>query len=548
MAAAAVVPVLFAGVALCQSTDWTGSDGSSWSDPGNWDNGVPSQSSEDVNIISGSTATVDYDYTGPTVSLGTLSLDNTNGGTETVQISTNNIALNDAYVGVNGNGAFIQSGGSLTLETFSSMELGANAGSTGSYVLSGSGSLSGSVDVGENGCGVFNQSGGSNTEEQLELGAGGGSSGTYLLSGSGVLTADVMSVGMSSGSTASFSQSGGTFTLNNQIIVGGASGATGIFNLSGGVISTPTVGEEFVGYRGDGVFNQTGGTNIVGSPTQTEDDVDVGFGSGSNGVFNLSGGELIDYGFLQLGSGGTGIFTVSNQGELVVKANVYVQPHGEFVISGGCAIIGGLDFSSIGGGGLANINSALMIDPRYPFATSDGAIQGYIKSGQIIGTYAAANGLYIAYAGGSDPGVIDPNLLPGEFVVEPDIAGDADMNGVVNFHDLQMLLANFGNLGYWDQGNFNNHPTIDFDDLQMLLGNFSDSKTLSDSELAGIEDLVGQFGYIADANGDNNGFSLVAVPEPASLGLLAVGATLLAARRRGCSSPCSCAWRPGTRR
>ena len=168
----------------------------------------------------------------------------------------------------------------------------------------------------------------------------------------------------------------------------------------------------------------------------------------------------------------------------------------------------------------------------YSGTSPEAAVQQYINNGQIVSSFASSNmGYGIAYADGSD-GTQDSNLKAGQVVIEADLNGDADMNGTVNFHDLQVLLGGFGNAGFWDQGNFNGHSTVDFNDLQLLLGNFGGSTSLSYSELSGIKNLVGEFGYEATPNSDGVGFTLTAVPEPASMSLLAVGGFGLLARRR----------------
>jgi fibronectin-binding autotransporter adhesin len=162
--------------------------------------------------------------------------------------------------------------------------------------------------------------------------------------------------------------------------------------------------------------------------------------------------------------------------------------------------------------------------------TSELTVQKYIESGSIISTYAAADGLLVAYADGSD-GVI-AGLPAGEIVIEPALAGDTDLNGTVNIHDLQNLLSDFNAPGYWDQGNFNGHSVVDISDLQALLTNFNTSVTLSYSELAGIENIAGEFGDVAIPNAEGFGFALVSVPEPASMALVLVATTSLLRRRR----------------
>jgi len=198
-------------------------------------------------------------------------------------------------------------------------------------------------------------------------------------------------------------------------------------------------------------------------------------------------------------------------------------------ISGTVATVGGL---SIATGGAVNVNSALLLtsDSGSSSATQT-TIQQYIASGAITSTFAATNGLGIAYGDGSDTSVLNPNLQPGQVVIEPDLMGDADLNGAVNFHDLQVLLGNFGSAGFWDQGNFNGDATVDFNDLQLLLNNFGDSITLSYARLSAIENVVGQFGAVAEPNADGVGFTLTSVPEPASMLCIAPAFAILMRRR-----------------
>jgi fibronectin-binding autotransporter adhesin len=189
-------------------------------------------------------------------------------------------------------------------------------------------------------------------------------------------------------------------------------------------------------------------------------------------------------------------------------------------------------------------NALLISDGGSP-ATAEAAIQQYVENGQagptnngggiIISTYAALNGLLVAYADASDPNMAGTKLAtenPGDIVIESALAGDTDLNGTVNIHDLQNLLSDFNAPGYWDQGNFNGHATVDISDLQALLTNFNTSVTLSFAQLSGIENLVGEFGDTAIPNPNGAGFTLVAVPEPAGLALVALGTVGMLKRRR----------------
>jgi photosystem II stability/assembly factor-like uncharacterized protein len=54
------------------------------------------------------------------------------------------------------------------------------------------------------------------------------------------------------------------------------------------------------------------------------------------------------------------------------------------------------------------------------------------------------------------------------------LAGDADLNGIVNFDDLLRLAANYNAAGrYWSEGDFNYDGTVNFDDLLLLAARYN---------------------------------------------------------------------------
>jgi T5SS/PEP-CTERM-associated repeat protein len=277
----------------------------------------------DVGLGSGSTGTVTLTDAGTkwTSSAGTITVGDAGTGTLTIQngagLSAQNEVIGNSHVGtVN------LSGGSNSVTD--TLTLGAKAGATGTYNLSGTGSLTVAgqgmsnptfaMTVGDSGTGYFFQKGGTNTVNGLSLvigkndfgsyvqsagetsvgtslfvGGGGGvttGTGQYLLSGSGTLTATEDEYAGFTG-TGTFKQSGGTNTTAG-LYVGAGSSGSGTYDLSGpGVLKTAVeilgkhlVGTSSVGSKG--VFNQTGGTNQAGALL-------VGAGPSS---YNLSAGTL----------------------------------------------------------------------------------------------------------------------------------------------------------------------------------------------------------------------------------------------------------------
>ena len=153
------------------------------------------------------------------------------GGTGTFNLSdAGNLSIgNILRIGrdVGSSGSFTQSGGSLSV---TDIEIG-NAG-RGVYSLSG-GSLQviSDTNVGYGGTGTFNLSDAGNFSigNTLNIGRDAGSSGSFTQSG-GSLSSSWLALGI--GGTGAFSQTGGTNTIANSLTMGSNTGATGTYALS----------------------------------------------------------------------------------------------------------------------------------------------------------------------------------------------------------------------------------------------------------------------------------------------------------------------------
>jgi hypothetical protein len=131
----------------------------------------------------------------------------------------------------------------------------------------------------------------------------------------------------------------------------------------------------------------------------------------------------------------------------------------------------------------------------------------------------------LGYAAGSDPAVTGlGGMLSGQsfdaasVLVKFTLNGDANLDGTVGFADLGLLLSNYGQAGDWTKGDSNYDGTIGFGDLGALLSNYGQGG-LDAPALA----LLAEYGITVDPT---------VVPEPGTLGLLAIGAAGLLARRR----------------
>jgi hypothetical protein len=135
---------------------------------------------------------------------------------------------------------------------------------------------------------------------------------------------------------------------------------------------------------------------------------------------------------------------------------------------------------------------------------------GYADGNVDIGTPAAANQVLIKFT----------------------LAGDALLNGTVNFNDLDIVGQHLNTTGNdWVQGNFNYDPNgvVNFNDLDIIAQNLNKSLNDSSDSLGGTIMPLGQSASLAISNS-------IALPEPSALALVMCAATLAARRRRRASA------------
>jgi hypothetical protein len=274
----------------------------------------------------------------------------------------------DAYIGYEGQGSLVQSGGTFTVDPNLRLFVAYESSSSGTVALSG-GTLNGGDNefVGRAGTGTFLHTGGTNSVARaIILGSSSGSQGRYELSGSGLLLGQELRVGSSgdgqmvqTGGTVTLEMttttSSGTVTIGGTTWIGTDAGSTGTYQLSGGAHSADAM---YIGNYGSGSVIQTGGANDAS--------LQMGVLHGSQGLYKLSGGTLTSYALMlatygtarfqhngptyTLGShlyagwesGGLGQYELS-AGTLDVTGNAYLGIRGrsEFTQAGGAAKFGG---------------------------------------------------------------------------------------------------------------------------------------------------------------------------------------------------------------
>jgi hypothetical protein len=297
---------------------------------------------EFVGAFSGGNGTVTQSG-GSNADNGGMTIGNAAGSVGTYNLS-GNATINDGniVIGMDGNGSFNQTGGSVAAAGSgpSALILGADPTGHGTYILSaGSLTIAGQEEtIGgfHGGTGIFQQSGGNNQAGDLAINAGG----SYTLSAGNLTSNSVEEI-----NAGTFTQTGGSNNLSNQLIVGGLGAAS--YSLSGGFLSIGTLGFEDIGGGTDGgaifspadKFTQTGGAN------NDNGDLEVGV-NGATGTYSLSNGSLTvgisptNFVEANIGvSGGTGIFNQSS-GSVSFNGSLNIgtgggNSNGSYTLSGG---------------------------------------------------------------------------------------------------------------------------------------------------------------------------------------------------------------------
>jgi len=308
-------------------------------------------------------------------------------------------------------------------------------------------------------------------------------------------------------------------------------------------------------------LNAVGGTNAYVNVTQGNAEIDLSTSLVGNATMKVATGSTLTFGSpLLLGSntlvqsGGTTVLNggltdntggTNGVGVVSVASGTLKLGH-----SSGVSSIGGV---TVTGGTFDVGNNTLLIN--YALAAGTGTVVDPIATvvsyltagynakwlsvpGAIVSSDVAASDVTqtkldydIGYADGAD-GLVS-TVPSGTIEIMPTLAGDAKLQGNVVFGDFQVLAQYFGHAGTsWDEGDFTYSGTTNFGDFQLLAQDFGQSAGgLTAGEFTSMNSFAHEFGYelVADPGG---GFSMAVVPEPASLGLLSLGAIGLLGRRR----------------
>ena len=281
------------------------------------------------------------------------------------------------------------------------LRLGDNAGSSGTYSLSGTGQLSARNErIGNDGTGMFTQTSGTNTiSNYLTV----GNNGTYELSGTGQLSATFEDI------YGTFTHTGGTHTvIGDPVFPGFGMGLRGggTYEISGGTLTAVTI---VVGLNGSGTFTVTGNDPIIELVSYTQTDTGT-----LESKFDGDGISTIDVGAI---ASFDGIWNVVDLGG---------APFGTFnilVATGG--IVGGFD-------------SVLLPDADWSWGIDNGTTLWVQHVPTLLPGDANRDGMVSA----DDYASVQAHF--GD-TGDPGIPGDANGTGTVSADDYASVQANFGN-------------------------------------------------------------------------------------------------------
>jgi autotransporter-associated beta strand protein len=390
------------------------------------------------------------------------------GDIDPFDVSTCN-NLTTGYIGENAAGALTVDGGSNLLSDYG--YIGYSSATTGLVSVNGPGSSwtnsdslyvgagstwlnRGNLFVGYGGTGTVTQTGGTDTVAGiLYFGHDTASSGTYNLTG-GVLALHGLAAGSG---TAAFNFGGGTLRADARVASALPITLTGI----GGNANVNTNG---YAVSLSGTLSGAGGLTKTGQGTLT-----LAGANSYNGLTTVAGGVL------QLA--GAGVGTPSAWDPVLNLSGADLQP-------------GKLVFDYSAGGSATN-----------PVAT----VRSDLKNGLIHSTTAPSY-CTIGYDDNNSTG----HGVANGVMLEVAVAGDTNLDGVVNANDLSTVLADWGKTGQtWAQGDVNYDGVVNAKDLSTVLANWG--KTMPSVYNSPLGGLAGAAGPCS------------AVPEPGTLALLAAG-------------------------
>jgi hypothetical protein len=390
--------------------------------------------------------------------------------------------------------------------------------------------------------------GGGYTNGDFGVGAGGGG-GSYIASSAIATLAEVSGIGSPNGGGE-----GGSEIIISSVLTWNNTGGSGDGltwdaaqqNWNAGYAPTAYADGSGVIFNDSNNGNYAVSLNVTAAPASIVVNNSAGnytiSGTGSiggTGSFTKMGTSTLTLSTVNTYSGGTTI----SAGKLIVGVNGAV-PDGAVSISGGMLQLGpstGLaqvSSLSISGNGTLDITNNHMFIDYGSGPDPITSIAAYIKSGYNGGAWngpgiisstaqTPTNGLLygVGYADGAD-GVV-AGLSSGQIEVMYTLLGDANLDGLVNGSDFNILAANFNqSVTGWDQGDFNYDGLVNGADFLDLAANFNQgvSGAPSAGDLAALDAFAAADGLPVP--------TFANVPEPMSSGMIVMAGLVVLCRRR----------------
>jgi fibronectin-binding autotransporter adhesin len=520
---------------------------------------------------------------GPVTDNGTLIIDNQGTQTLTTSLSGGGGLMdNSADLILSGNSNFagtttVPSGMALTLASSTALGTGAQVVNNGSFLVDANSSIGGVSGTGTTTVAPSNTFYASGLTQGLLVNNGTATIGcggvVGLISGSGGLTVgtNAMIGQLQLGSGSGTSQQGSlTIYTGSELDLNGNSFVTGAL-WGGGTIDDVSAGGS-VSVK----VNGGGSSTFSGTIQNTTGTVTLKLSAGTldlNGVNSYSGGTSINGGNLVIGSSG-GLpagGAVVNSSALTILAGTSASPVTAGNVSGSGALIVGNSSGTAGylmlqpgshtstlasltvnsGSTLDISNNTLLVNfgaGPDPAAAIKAALAAGYKSGSWTGTAGAVGAivsstaaagvpggpiLSVGYGDGNvDTGAGTTTQTPataGQVLIKFTLAGDAFLNGTVNFNDLDVIGKRLNTSGNdWASGNFNYDPNgaVNFNDLTIVGQNLN--KTLGTLGSS----MVSTGGTTTTTLGEIALVQNTSVPEPSFVGLGILGGALLARKKK----------------
>jgi autotransporter-associated beta strand protein len=300
------------------------------------------------------------------------------------------------------------------------------------------------------------------------------SSHNYTLSGSGSITGTARLTKRGTGALTianANTYSGGTVVGAGRLNINHASaigtGALTIYadatidNTSGAAITLATNNAQT--WAGDFTFGGTNALNLGTSAATLSSDRVVTV----NGTATLSIASITQ-------AGGDWSFTKAGPGTLAVRDGIgYVGP--TTLLAGSLVVGNGARLDALAKAGVDIRGGQLVFD--YTGTSSPAAaVLSILDAGYSLATTFSAGPIRsTTLPAGQLLGWLD-RASASQLVVRPTLPGDANLDLVVNFDDLLLLAASYGQTNrVWSNGDFNYDGSVNFDDLLALAGRYGQS-------------------------------------------------------------------------